>query len=416
MKTAGFDRVTTPEDAEILIFYTCNVRENAARKVFSAIGMMKSSKTKVIAVGGCVAQAEKDGLFGKSDLINIIFGPHRYHRLPSYIQQILDGHKSEIIDVDVEPSVKFVETTIDRDVSFSEYVTIQEGCNNFCSYCVVPYTRGREYSRPAKDIISDVKELIASGSKEITLIGQNVNSYNGEAPYVNIGATSNRWKLDRLLYEIAGIEGIKRLRYTTSHPKDITTQLMEAHTKIPLLAPFAHIPIQSGSDKILKLMNRCYTSKEYLEMLKTFQDICPSIQFSSDFIVGFPTETEQDFEETVKVVDEVKYTISYAFKYSRRENTQAHQMDDQVSDDEKERRLEVLQKALLRSKVYRNQNLVGCTQEVLFDKIGKKEGQFIGKNLYMQSVIVESNTNLIGEFKNVVIRSAGVNCVFGSIA
>jgi tRNA-2-methylthio-N6-dimethylallyladenosine synthase len=415
MERRGFERTLDPKIADILIFYTCNIRENAARKVFSAIGMMKSSKTKVIAIGGCVAQAEKEELFKKSKLINIVFGPHVYHKLPDYVRQILNGEQIKIIDIDLEKFSKFGKTLNQKNISFSEFITIQEGCDNFCSYCVVPYTRGREYSRAAKDIITDAKHLVAHGTKEITLIGQNVNSYDGEAPYISIGAGSNHWKLDRLLYEIAGIDGLKRLRYTTSHPKDITIELMRAHSQISRLVPFAHIPIQSGSDKILRLMNRGHTVTEYVAKLKMFKTIFPDMQFSSDFIVGFPNETFSDFEDTVRIADDVKYTISYAFKYSRRKGTPAAQMDGQIPESEKEKRLKILQDTLIRCQIDRNNSLIGQTQTILFDKHGKKPNQYIGKNVCMQSVIAESDTNLIGEFRSVLIESAGPNSVFGKV-
>ncbi|MDR1288933.1 MAG: tRNA (N6-isopentenyl adenosine(37)-C2)-methylthiotransferase MiaB [Holosporales bacterium] len=415
MECRGFVRTLDPKAADILVFYTCNIRENAARKVFSAIGMLKSSKTKVIAIGGCVAQAEKDEIFKKSSLIDIVFGPHVYHKLPDYIGQILNGEQSKILDIGLEKFNKFEKAQRKNDVLFSEFVTIQEGCDNFCSYCVVPYTRGREYSRAAKDIISDIRYLISNGAKEITLLGQNVNSYDGDAAYINIGTKGNTWKLDRLLYEISGIDGLKRLRYTTSHPKDITVDLMTAHSEIPILVPFAHIPIQSGSDRILKLMNRGHTVAEYLDKLKMFRTICPHMQFSSDFIVGFPTETDEDFEDTVKVVNDVGYVVSYAFKYSRRKDTPASQMDGQISEHEKEGRLRMLQDSLSRHQIHRNNSLIGQVHSVLFDKCGKKENQYIGKNGYMQSVVVECDSNPIGEFRNVLIESSGINSVSGKI-
>jgi tRNA-2-methylthio-N6-dimethylallyladenosine synthase len=415
MERHGFREEFNPKDADILIFYTCNIRENAAKKVYSRLGMLRSEKTKVIAIGGCVAQAEKADIFNMSRNVNIVFGPHVYHMLPSYIQRILNGETKRIIDIEYVKDDKFGEKLDEGKVAHSEFVTIQEGCNNFCSYCVVPYTRGREYSRSVKDIIADIRHLVSNGTKAITLIGQNVNSYSGEAPYVSIGTPNTPWKLDRLLREIAGIDGIRRIRYTTSHPKDVSVELMKAHTEIPLLVPFTHIPIQSGSDRILQLMNRGHTSSEYLDKLKMFCDICPDMQFSSDFIVGFPTETFLDFEDTLKVVDEMQYTISYAFKYSRRKNTPADTMPEQVPASEKEKRLKLLQDALTKYQILRNESLLGKTQEVLFDKHGKKDGQYIGKNVYMQSVVVESNINLIGEFRDVLIKSTGTNCVFGRV-
>lgn len=411
---SGFEPVDDSKDADILIFYTCNIREKAAQRLFSNIGFLKTKITKVIAVGGCVAQAEKDLIFNHKG-INISFGPQTYHRLPEHINAVLKGKKDKILDLEFDQEQKFSCLPKREKVSYSEFVTIQEGCDNFCTYCVVPYTRGREYSRPVKDIITEIKELLANGAKEITLIGQNVNSYHGEAPYITIGNSQNTWRIERLIQEIAELDGLKRLRYTTSHPKDFTTELMKVHANTPVLVPFVHIPVQSGDDRILKLMNRGHTAQEYLDKLSKFRDICPNIQFSSDFIVGFPTETDEEFENTVKLVQEAKYTISYSFKYSRRKNTPADKMTGQVSEDIKEKRLDILQKTLLKDQIYFNKSLLGKTQEILFDRIGRKEKQYIGKNVFLQSVIVESDENLIGQFRNVKIDFAGDNSVKGKI-
>ncbi len=411
----GLEQTDDPFNAEILIFYTCNIREKAAARLYSNIGRYRTNKTKVVAVGGCVAQAEKEGIFKSNKAVNIIFGPQVYHRLPDYIRDVLTNKKSQIIDTELSQIEKFDCLSKRTDVSFCEFVTIQEGCDNFCTYCVVPYTRGREYSRPALDIINETKWLLANGAKEITLIGQNVNSYHGEAAYINIGAPKGTWNISRLLAEIAELNGLKRLRYVTSHPKDFTRELMELHRDLDVLVPFTHIPIQSGSDRILKLMNRGHTAREYLDKLKLFREICPDIQFSSDFIVGFPGETEQDFEDTLRAVEEAKFTISYSFKYSPRKNTPAARMEGQIPEDIKEKRLSILQRYLIKDQVFYNNRLVGQTQEVLFDRFGKRENQYIGKNIYLQSVITQSPVNIIGEFKNVLIKSAGENSVFGEI-
>ena len=410
----GFERAHDSSEAEILIFYTCNIRERAAQKLFSNIGILKNKNTKVIAVGGCVSQAEKEKIF-RYKHINISFGPQTYHRLVDHINNILDGKEKRILDIEFDQDQKFNCLPKRREVSYSEFVTIQEGCDNFCTYCVVPYTRGREYSRPAIEVINEVKELLANGAKEITLIGQNVNSYHGEAPYINIGQPKGTWRLERLIQEIANIEGLKRLRYTTSHPKDFTTELMQIHAETPVLVPFTHIPAQSGNDRILKAMNRGHTARQYLDKLAKFREICPNIQFSSDFIVGFPTETDEEFEDTVKLVEEAKYTISYSFKYSRRKNTPADKMSGQIPEKVKEERLAILQKALIKDQIFFNNSLLGKTQEILFDRKGRKPNQYTGKNVYLQSVIVESSENIIGQFKNVHIEKAGENSVMGKI-
>jgi tRNA-2-methylthio-N6-dimethylallyladenosine synthase len=412
---SGFERVFTSSEAEILIFYTCNIREKASQKLFSQIGLLKSKRTKVICVGGCVAQAEKENIFKISKNVNIIFGPQVFHKLPGYIKSVLNNDTKRIIDTSLTQTEKFDCLPKRKNVSFSEFVTIQEGCDNFCTYCVVPYTRGREYSRPAKDIIDETKWLLKNGAKEITLIGQNVNSYHGDAPYININQPRGTWRLERLIQEISSLDGLKRLRYTTSHPKDFTKELMEVHSSNNILAPFAHIPVQSGNDRILRIMNRGHTANKYLDKLKRFKDICPSIQFSSDFIVGFPTETEEEFEDTLKLAEEVKYTLSYSFKYSPRSNTPAAVMKGQISEKEKGIRLKMLQDVLIKDQIYYNNSLIGKTQSVLFEKRGKKENQYIGKNVYLQSVVVESKDNLIGKFKEVKITSAAENSVCGEI-
>lgn len=410
----GYEKACDASEADILIFYTCNIRERAVQKLFSNIGILKNENTKVIAVGGCVSQAEKENIF-KHRGINIAFGAQAYHRLPEHIEEILNGVKKKILDIDFNQAQKFDWLPKRKEITFSEFVTIQEGCDNFCTYCVVPYTRGREYSRPAKDVINEVQELIANGAREITLIGQNVNSYHGEAPYITIGEPKGTWRLERLIREIAEIDGLKRLRYTTSHPKDFTTELMQIHAETPVLVPFAHIPVQSGNNRILKAMNRGHTAREYLEKIAKFREICPNVQFSSDFIVGFPTETEEEFADTVKLAEQVRYTISFSFKYSRRKNTPADKMPGQISETIKERRLAILQRALLDDQIYHNNALVGKTQEVLFERLGRKPNQYIGKNVYLQSVIVSSQENLIGQFKNVHIKAAGENSVIGEI-
>ena len=411
---SGYEMAHDASEADILIFYTCNIRARAVQKLYSNIGILKNENTKVIAVGGCVSQAEKENIFRYKD-INISFGAQSYHRLPEHLGEILSGVKNRILDIEFEQAQKFDRLPERRNVSFSEFVTIQEGCDNFCTYCVVPYTRGREYSRSASDVIKEVKDLLANGSKEITLIGQNVNSYHGEAPYISIGQPKGTWRLERLIREIAELDGLKRLRYTTSHPKDFTTELMQIHAETPVLVPFAHIPVQSGNDRILKAMNRGHTAQEYLDKIAKFRAICPNIQFSSDFIVGFPTETEEEFEDTVKLAEQVNYTISFSFKYSRRKNTPADRMSGQIQETVKAKRLAILQKTLINSQIYHNNALIGQTQEVLFERRGRKPNQYIGKNVYLQSVIVESQKNLIGEFRSVYIEKAGENSVMGKI-
>lgn len=412
----GYAETFDINSADIVVFYTCNIRENAARKLFSDIGRIQNREKKIIAVGGCVAQAEGQNIFRKSKYVQIVFGPQTYHNLPQYIQEIETGKTKKIIDLKFSQAEKFGCLPNRKQTLFSEFVSIQEGCDNFCTYCVVPYTRGREYSRPALDIINEVKNLVSNGAKEITLIGQNVNSYHGDAAYIQMGSPRQKWKLERLLMEVSDTPGLKRLRYTTSHPKDFTDELMRIHQDlIDIMPPFAHIPVQSGNDRILKMMNRGHTAATYLAKLEKFKDVCPSISFSSDFIVGFPGETDSEFEDTLKIAEKAQYSLFFAFKYSKRENTPAYNMQDQISEKIKEKRLKVLLQTLFNSQLKFNQGCVGQTQEVLFEKTGKKKNQYVGKSPHMQSVIVESDQSIIGTFKKVAIREGYQNCLMGII-
>lgn len=414
---SGYNQTDDIDSANIIIFYTCNIREKAVSKLLSDIGRLKNPDKKIIAVGGCVAQALGSKIFSSCKYIDIVFGPQTYHNLPSYISAISNKKSKRVIDIELSQDKKFGCLPEKQEVSISEFVSIQEGCDNFCTYCVVPYTRGREYSRPALDIINETKELVKRGAQEITLLGQNVNSYRGDAAYISIGDTSRgKWSLERLLREVANIDGIKRLRYTTSHPKDFTTELMTIHSElIDIMPAYVHIPVQSGSDKILKLMNRGHTAKEYSDKIMKFRDICKGISFSSDFIVGFPYETDEDFFDTVKLAKEIGYSMYYAFKYSKRKGTPAFSMPNQIPENIKEERLKVLHNTLFESQLNFNRSCIGALQNILIEKRGKKDRQYIGKSLYMQSVVVESDTNIIGTFKNVVIKDAFQNSLFGDI-
>lgn len=417
MTAFGFIETLSLSDADILIFYTCSIREKAVQKLYSDIGRSIFEKTKIVAIGGCIAQEEGNSMFSHNSSINIVFGPQTYHRLPFHVNSILSNKKRRIIDIEFSQQEKFKFLEKRAGHVASEFVTIQEGCDNFCSYCIVPYTRGREYSRPAADIVSEARDLVASGVIEITLIGQNVNSYHGEAAYINIGESSSKeWRIERLLYEVANIQGLKRLRYTTSHPKDFSEELMKAHEDLKsVLVPFVHIPAQSGSDRILKLMNRGHTSNEYLSKLERFRDICQNISFSSDFIVGFPTETEEDFEDTLTLAKKANYSLSYSFKYSVRKNTPAEKMKDQISEKVKADRLMRLQNVLFQSQIEFNKKTVGTTQSVLFERLGKKENQYLGKTVYFQSVLIDSDTDIRGKFMDVKIISGNQNSLFGKL-
>jgi tRNA-2-methylthio-N6-dimethylallyladenosine synthase len=401
----GYVESIDANDSDIIIFYTCNVREKAAEKLFSDIGRISGKKDKIIAVGGCVAQAEKEGIFKRAPDVRIVFGPHVYHKLPEYIKKIDSGIEQRIIDVTFAQKVKFGHLPKKSAAKASEFVSIQEGCDNFCTYCTVPYVRGREYSRPSKDIIGEIVDLIDRGTKEITLLGQNVNSYHSDVSF------------EELLRSVLKISGLRRLRYTSSHPKDFTTELMAIHNEYQnILPPFVHIPVQSGSDRILDMMNRGHTISEYLQKLRKFRNICKSVSFSSDFIVGFPGETEADFQDTIDLAKEAKFSSFYAFIYSRRKETPAYNMPNQVPLAEKKRRFEELLRVLRKEELEFNKNCVGSTQRVLFEKRGKKENQYIGYSEYMQSVVVENDSeNIIGTFGEVLIKEGFQNCLIGKL-
>ncbi|MDR1488587.1 MAG: tRNA (N6-isopentenyl adenosine(37)-C2)-methylthiotransferase MiaB [Holosporales bacterium] len=392
------------ENSDIIIFYTCNIREKAVSKLLSDIGRIKNREKKIIAVGGCVAQAEQNEFFNKCEDISIVFGPQTYHNLHTYIEEVFVDKSKKILDIKFTQAEKFVYLPSKKIVSFSEFVSIQEGCDNFCTYCVVPYTRGREYSRPATDIVNEVRELVENGAKEITLLGQNVNSYKSE------------YSFEKLLRSVANINGVRRLRYTTSHPKDFTEELMNVHQELKeIMPPFAHIPVQSGSDRILKLMNRGHTAEDYIKKTERFREICNEISFSSDFIVGFPGESEKDFYDTINLVKKVNFSLFYAFKYSRRKNTPAYNMKNQIPMIEKNKRFEILHQNLMEQQLKFNKSCIDTSQTILIEKLGKKEKQYIGRSPYMQSVVIESDHNVIGEFLRVDIKNAFQNSLFGDL-
>ena len=404
----NYQTVSDQDEADIIIFYTCNIREKAKSKLCSDIGRIANRDKKIIAIGGCIAQADGTSLFEQDNSIKIVFGPQTYHRLPQYIERAKRNEK--VFDLEFTKLEKFNFLPMHKIANKTEYVTIQEGCDNFCTYCVVPYTRGREYSRPVVDVINEVKRLVDNGSEEIILVGQNVNSYFGE---IQNGEYA---RIDQLLYDVSKIGGIKRLRYVTSNPKDFNDNLFQLHRDLqPIVPPFVHIPIQSGSNKVLKMMNRGHTAEGYIEMIEKFRDICPNIAFSSDFIVGFPGESEEDFQDTLKIVDIIKYSSFFAFKYSKRKNTPAYSMPNQVPESVKENRLERLISALSKHQLNFNEASVGTMQYVLFDKKGKYKNQYIGKTQYMQSVVVESENNLLNTFANVKIEHGFQNSLIGKL-
>lgn len=411
----GYKTVDAPDDADMVIINTCHIREKATEKVFSELGRFKKHKDRradegkdtIIAVAGCVAQAEGDEIMNRAPYVNMVFGPQTYHRLPEMIAQAtraadpIKGAGRGILDVDfpVEPKFDFL-PAIDTVEGGSGFLTIQEGCDKFCHFCCVPYTRGAEFSRPVADILEEARRLIFKGVKDITVLGQNVNAYHGEGPDGECG-------LGQLLRYLSELEGVERLRYTTSHPRDVDDALVEAHRDLPKVMPFIHLPVQSGSDSILKAMNRKHTSDDYRRIIARFREACPQVAFSSDFIVGYPGETDQDFEDTLQLVRDIRFSQSFSFKYSPRYGTPAAALNTQVPEAIKTERLERLQDLLKDQQLEFNESCVGQRMSVLFEKAGRKTGQLIAKSVYLQSVHVDASERLIGQIMDVDIIGFG---------
>ena len=411
LRPLGYTTVDRPEGADMVIMNTCHIRERAEEKVFSALGRLRVMKEEqggnmMIAVTGCVAQAEGEVLARRAPYVDLVVGPQSYHRLPELIAQ---AHRKQGVVIDTEFPVdqKFDHLPdVAAPQGVVSYLSIQEGCDKFCSFCVVPYTRGAESSRPALSVLAEARRMVALGAREIALLGQNVNAYHGEGPD---GAT---WGLTRLLSEMAEIEGLERLRYTTSHPNDMTDELILAHRDNPKLLPFLHLPVQSGADKILKAMNRKHDAEHFRRVVGKLRDARPDIAFTSDFIVGHPGETEADFQDTMKLVRETGFALAYSFNYSPRPGTPAAALS-QVPDEVKNARLYELQAELRRQQDAFNAATVGLTTPVLFTGRGRYDGQVAGRSLWLQPVVVEHGAELTGQIRNVQITSTNTNSIVG---
>ncbi len=424
LKPLGYELTSEVEDADMVILNTCHIREKATEKVYSDLGRIKPFKEEkkargekmILAVAGCTAQAEGDEIIRRASYVDMVFGPQTYHRLPQMIAEATrekDDRKGPgrgVVDVDFPAESKFdYLPEVENPQGVSAFLSIQEGCDKFCHFCVVPYTRGAEYSRPAADIMAEAKLLVEKGVREITLLGQNVNAYHGE------GSDGKEWSLGRLIRELAEIEGLDRLRYTTSHPRDVNEDQILAHRDIPKLMPYLHLPVQSGSDKILQAMNRKHTVSFYKEIMARFREARPDIAFSSDFIVGYPGETDQDFEETLQLVRDIGYASAFSFMYSPRPGTPAATLERQVPDAVKSERLQILQALLRDQQLSFNESLVGQTLPLLFEKEGRHEGQLIGRSPYLQSVFATAPKHLIGKILGVKIKSASQNSLAGEV-
>jgi tRNA-2-methylthio-N6-dimethylallyladenosine synthase len=399
----GMTAAADGDDADLVVLNTCHIREKAAEKAYSDVGRLKreDGSKPLIALAGCVAQAEGAEAKRRSQLIDIIVGPQAYHRLPEMVDAALGGARP--VDIDLPALSKFEAFPARRRANPSAFLTVQEGCDKFCTYCVVPYTRGAEISRPWADIIAEAHALVDAGAREIVLLGQNVNAW----------ADGNRGLAD-LVRALAQVEGLERIRYTTSHPADMTDALIAAHGEVEKLMPYLHLPVQSGSNRILKAMNRSHTAETYLATLDKMRAARPDIALSGDFIVGFPGESDEDFEATLKIVDEVRYAAAYSFKYSARPGTPAATMEGQIPREVMDDRLQRLQERINAHQLAFNQAKVGADTQILVERQGRRDGQMIGRSPWLQSVHVDAAAAL-GDIVDVTLVAAGPNSMTGAL-
>lgn len=406
----GMSAAENSDDADLVVLNTCHIREKAVDKVYSDIGRLrrKDGSTPMIAVAGCVAQAEGREISRRAPSVDIVVGPQAYHRLPELMETAKSGKKA--LDTDMPAISKFdILPTRGKQARPTAFLTVQEGCDKFCTYCVVPYTRGAEISRPWSDLIDEAKALVDGGAREITLLGQNVNAWTGE------DEKGHMQGLDGLIRALDKISGLKRIRYMTSHPNDMTEGLIAAHGEVAKLMPFLHLPVQAGSNRVLKAMNRSHSAQSYLNILEQMRAVRPDIALSGDFIVGFPGETDQDFEETLQIVRDANYSQAFSFKYSPRPGTPAAGMDNQVAPEVMDERLQRLQ-ALLNEQQYAfNQQTVGRKTDILLERQGKLDGQLIGKTPWLQSLHIISPDLKIGDLVDVEVTQAGPNSLSGQI-
>ncbi|WP_352918033.1 tRNA (N6-isopentenyl adenosine(37)-C2)-methylthiotransferase MiaB [Mesorhizobium sp. M0960] len=408
-------------EADLVLLNTCHIREKAAEKVYSELGRIRELKAEraragremLVGVAGCVAQAEGAEIIRRSPAVDLVIGPQTYHRLPGVLARARSGEKIVETDYAVEdkfehlPQPKRAEL-IRRGVT--AFLTVQEGCDKFCTFCVVPYTRGSEVSRPVAQIVAEAERLADAGVREVTLLGQNVNAWHGR------GENGAEWGLGRLLFRLAEIPGLARLRYTTSHPRDMDDELIAAHRDLPTLMPYLHLPVQSGSDRILKAMNRRHMAKDYLTLIDRIRAARNDIALSGDFIVGFPGETEADFEATMQLVEDINYASAFSFKYSPRPGTPGAEMSDHVPEAVKDERLQRLQALLLKQQQDFGASLIGRTIDTLIEKPGRQAGQKVGRSPWLQPVIVDEKAGEIGDIIQVRITKTGYNSLFAELA
>ncbi len=416
----GYQATEEMEDADLVILNTCHIREKAAEKVYSELGRIrkvkeeraKDGKDMMVGVAGCVAQAEGEEISRRAPIVDLVVGPQSYHRLPSLLEKAGGGAK--VVETEFDIDAKFDHLSEQAAVPVkkrppSAFLTVQEGCDKFCTFCVVPYTRGAEVSRSVDQIVTEAQQMAANGVREVTLLGQNVNAWHGE------GSDGKAWGLGRLLRRLAEIDGLDRLRYTTSHPRDMDDDLIEAHRDLKSLMPYLHLPVQSGSDRILKAMNRGHTRDEYFRLIDRIRDAAPDIALSGDFIVGFPDETDQDFEDTMDLIRRVEYGSAFSFKYSSRPGTPGATMKNQIAEDVKGARLQVLQALVSDQQKAFNASRLGMTFNVLLERKGRNPGQMVGKSPWLQAVQLDAPEDLIGSIQAVEIVEIGANSLFGRL-
>lgn len=407
----GYEQTDSPDDADMILLNTCHIREKAAEKVYSELGRYRKLKTRnpdlKIGVAGCVAQAEGEEIIRRQPMVDLVVGPQSYHRLPDMAAKA--GHGVKQVDTDFPEEDKFEH--IPRGPKArrapSAFLTVQEGCDKFCAFCVVPYTRGAEVSRPVDRLLAEARDLLERGVVEINLLGQNVNAYHGQGP-------DGDWTLARLIRELAKMDGLERIRFTTSHPNDMSDDLIAAHGEIDKLMPYLHLPVQSGSDKVLKAMNRKHTAEEYLNVLERIREARPDIMLSGDFIVGFPGEEEEDFQATIDLCNEVKYGQAYSFKYSPRPGTPAADRSH-VDEDVKSERLARLQALLTKHQTEFQNSMVGKTVPVLLEKPGREEGQMVGKSPYLHAVHMLASKSDVGKVVDAKIVATERNSLSGEV-
>ena len=417
LEPVGFNETETPEDADVIVLNTCHIREKAAEKVYSELGRLRQIKSArqqegkrtTIAVAGCVAQAEGQEILDRAPVVDIVVGPQSYQRLPGLIFEVeTEGRK--VINLDFPERDKFQDLpqrAAPRQAT--AFLTVQEGCDKFCTFCVVPYTRGMEFSRPVAQIRREAEALVDRGVRELTLLGQNVNAYHGE------GLDGRDWSLARLLANLAEIEGLERLRYTTSHPNDMSDDLIEAHRDNSKLMPYLHLPFQAGADRILAAMNRKHTAGSYLELVERIRNARPDLALSTDIIVGFPGETDQEFRATLEMVERVGFAQAYSFKYSARPGTPASLLEEQLPEAVQKERLQELQARLEEQQSTFNASCVGRILPVLFEKRGRNDGQLVGRSPYLQAVHADASDSLLGAIRPVEIAAANRHSLAGTV-